>query len=891
MDAPASFGSWLKLRRWTLDLTQDALARQVGCSVVTIRKLESDERRPSRQLAERLADALDIGAHERSRFISLGRAEPTLDATPSPEPLALPTRMHLPLPLTQLIGRRADVAAIKRALLRGATRLLTLAGPPGVGKTHLALHIATEVRPAFPDGVCFVDLAPIRDPDLVLTAIAQALGLREIGDRPLAERLQDYLHGKRLLLLLDNFEQVLAAAPLVVGLLAGGAGLKALITSRAPLHVRGEQVVPVAPLPILDPAQPPAMRALAQNPAVALFVERAQAIQPAFALTEANGAAVAAICARLDGLPLAIELVAARVGVLPLGALLERLDRRLALLTDGPRDLPLRHQTLRAAIAGSYELLDRPAQALFRRLGMFVGGAPLGAIAAVKAGAELREGETETVFLPPDSSALPALLAALVAHSLLGQRPHAEDAPRWTMLETIREYALELLVEAGEATAVQNAHATYFLDLAERAEPELHGPDQVAWLDLLEADNANLRVALDWMLQTGDRERVLRLSGALWWFWSVRGYRSEGRRWLDRILDMVVFDQSNSEQPTAHIARALHAAGHLALLQGDFAAARARLEAGVDIWRGLVTRTSAERHAQQGLVTALTFLILATQFAGDTAAREPLVAEFLTLGDTLDDPRAWAMFLYNRGGWALLQQGNYKEARPQLEQSLALFRPLGDLWHIARVVIDLGLVAMYQEDYEAARTWYTEGLTLAQALKDRELIASALNNLGEVTRCQDDDERAAHLYAESLQLHQDLGNTPETPRLLHNLGYVALHQGDIAQATAYFRESLSLFQQLNMTRGIAENLTGFAAVAASCGRPVEAARLWGAGEALHAMVGTPVWPTDRREHARYQAIARAQLDAASWDAAWQEGRLHPLAQQVALDETARDMTV
>jgi transcriptional regulator with XRE-family HTH domain len=286
MDAPASFGGWLKLRRWTLDLTQDAHARQVGCSVVTIPKLESDERRPSRQIAERLADALGIAPHERASFISLARAQPTLADAPPPDPLpgSAPerTRTNLPLQLTRLIGRKADVAAIRRALLRVATRLLTLTAS-GVGKTRLALHIATEVHPAFADGVCFVELAPIHDPDLVIAAIAQALGLREIGDHPLAESAQDYLHGKRLLLL-DNFEQVVEAAPLVVGLLASGAGLRAL----------------------------------------------------------------------LDGL-----------------------DRRLALLTDGPRDLPLRYHTLRAAIAGSYELLNHPAQGLFRRLGVFVGGGRL----------------------------------------------------------------------------------------------------------------------------------------------------------------------------------------------------------------------------------------------------------------------------------------------------------------------------------------------------------------------------------------------------------------------------------------------------------------------------------------------------------------------------------
>src|SRR5262245_6018136 len=321
MDAPASCGRWLKLRRRTLDLTQDQLARQVGCSVVTIRKLESDERRPSRQIAERLADALRIAPHERPAFISLARTEPypedslALAADLRPSPASQRTRTNLPLPLTRLIGRKQEVAAVRSALLRGDTRLLTLSGPPGIGKTRLAVHLATELRHAFADGVYFVDLAPIRDPELVISAIAHALGIRELASRPLAESLRDYLHARRVLLLLDNFEQVLAAAPRVVELLEGCPGLKAIVTSRARLHVRGERVIPLAPLPLPDRAAPAAVRVLAQNPAVALFVERAQAVQPAFALTTANVPIVAELCTRLEGLPLAIELMAVRVNL------------------------------------------------------------------------------------------------------------------------------------------------------------------------------------------------------------------------------------------------------------------------------------------------------------------------------------------------------------------------------------------------------------------------------------------------------------------------------------------------------------------------------------------------------------------------------------------------
>jgi tetratricopeptide (TPR) repeat protein len=478
-----------------------------------------------------------------------------------------------------------------------------------------------------------------------------------------------------------------------------------------------------------------------------------------------------------------------------------------------------------------------------------------------------------------------AILSALVEHSLIISHAPSDDAPRFTMLETIREYALELLTEYGEAATARQAHAASFLALAERAERELHGPDQVAWLDHLEADHPNLRAALEWMLQTQDVERALKMGRALWWFWSVRGYSSEGRRWLDRILDaaLPLVDATTSKnaigpQLTSNIATALHAAGHLALFQGDFVAARDRLSASAAIWRDLAALAQEERQAQQGLAAALNFLFLTMQFAGDIAVREPIRAEYQTLSASLDDPLVRAMSLFNAGRGALLQEGKYLQARSQLEQSLALFRELGDLWYIAQVLIDLGLVAVYQEDYGAARAWYEEGLILARALKDRSLIATALNNLGEVARCQDDDERAALLYAESLQLHQELGNKPETPRLLHNLGYVALHRGDIPQASAYFRSSLSRFEQLGMARGIAENLAGLAAVAAVSGQAAEAARLWGAAEALHETVGTPIWPTDRREHLRYQALARTELDTASWETAWQQGRASSLEQ-------------
>lgn len=878
MDAPASFGRFLRLRRKILDLTQDELARDVGCSVVTIRKLEADERRPSRQIAERLAGSLRVAAQERAAFISLARAEPYFDESPAPSSETQSISAHarprtnLPTPLTRLIGRKADVAMLRNALSRAETRLVTLVGPPGIGKTRLAIQAATELRDAFADGVYFVGLAAIRDPALVVGAIGQALGLRDSSGQPLVERVQEHLREKRLLLVLDNFEQIVAAAPLVVEVLEGGSGSKALVTSRAALHVRGEQLIPVAPLPLPDVAQTPTPRTLAQNPAVALFVERAKAVMFAFTLTETNAPMIAELCARLDGLPLAIELVAARTRLLPPQALLAQIDQRLALLTDGPRDLPARHRTLRAALAGSYELLDTAAQALFRRLGVFVGGWTLEAATYI---AGTQTGASEHISA---SHPLIAILSTLVGHSLVEQRLPTEAVPRFTMLETIGEYARELLAETGEALAVQRAHAAYFLELAEQAEPELHGPGQVAWLDLLELEHANLRAALTWAIESRNTEWALRLGAALSWFWYVRGYSSEGRRWLDRIVQGVV--PAEMQAHTVHLARALYAAGHLALFQGDFAGARERLQSSVELWRSLVAQHDRENRFHHGLITALVFLCLTAQYQGDMDALATIQDEYAMRSTNVDDARMRAMLLFNQGRGALLQYGDHQAARPYLEQSLALLRPLGDIWYITLVVIDLGLVAVYQEDFHAAQAWYDEGLALARALKDRALEAAALNNLGEVARCRLDVEQAARYYSASLQLHQELGNQPETPRLLHNLGYIALHRGDIARAGSYFQDSLNRFKQLGMWRGIAEGLAGLAAVSAVQGRPVEAARLWGKAEALHEMDGTPVWPSDRREHARYQAVARANLDAAQWDAAWQAGRLNPGASDV-----------
>jgi predicted ATPase/DNA-binding SARP family transcriptional activator len=464
------------------------------------------------------------------------------------QPLLTARRDNLPVPATPLLGRAAELAQIVSLLAQPACRLLTLVGPGGVGKTRLALEVAAKQLSNFDDGAYFVELAPIRDPALVATTIAQVLELREADDQPVASVLKAWLRERELLLLLDNFEQILDAAPLVGELLASCPRLKLLVTSRAPLRIRGEQELPVAPLALPDLAHLPDPQALSRYAAVELFIQRAVSVQPDFRVTSENAPALAAICSRLEGLPLAIELAAARIKLLSPQGILDRLGSRLALLTWGPRDLPARQQTMRHTIAWSYDLLSAEERRLFRRLAIFAGGCTLEA--------------AETVCNVSGDSA-PAVLdgmAALVEQSLLRQDERAEGQPYFTMLETIREYGLEQLVTSGELADVQRRYTSYYVAMAETAEPELRGPHQVAWLDRLEREHDNLRAALARCLATaGQAELGLRLAARLGWFWYLHGHLSEGRRWLQQALA-----QTEHWEHSALRAQAVWIAGALA---------------------------------------------------------------------------------------------------------------------------------------------------------------------------------------------------------------------------------------------------------------------------------------------------------------------------------------
>jgi predicted ATPase/DNA-binding CsgD family transcriptional regulator len=792
----------------------------------------------------------------------------------------------LPSPVSRFIGRERQLEEV--APLIGTSRLVTLTGAGGSGKTRLALEIAGRLRHTFRDGAIFVPLGPVSEPCRVPNAVAQALGIRESPGRTASESVVLALRGQHLLLVLDNLEHLIEAATVVGEWLPACPQLTILATSRERLRLQAERVYPVPPLSLDAPAdgrshggsgghpdtpiEPDGRPVDAASEALRLFVDRARAVQQGFALTEDLAPVIGEICRRLDGLPLAIELVAAQLRVLPPTALLDRLERRLPLLSLGPRDAPARQRTLHDTIAWSYDLLTENERSLFRRLAVFVDGWTLEgaeAVCTTGAGSETgwpREaGPSSPVDAPPT---LVDLLASLVDKSLVLRVGSATSEPRFGMLQTIREYGAERLTGHGEEAIARQAHAGHYLRLVESAAPLLHGPDQIVWLDRLDEEHANLRAALSRCLDTRDAEAGLRLAATLHWFWFVRGHLGEGRAWLERALGAAGWDEVSPDEevsvPPALLARGLYGAGQLALFQGDFVAARVRLTQSASLFRRLGDHG--------GLLHALTFLGAVASHHGDRSTQGAVVDELLALVPTLEGTWDGAALLFNWGRTALLWWRDSEAARARLESSLDQFRAFGDTWYVAMIASDLGGIALMDGDLTAAQAHYEEALALARALKDPLLIATTLNELGEVARARGDLESAATAYAESLRRYERLGQQQGVPRLLHNLGYVALHQGDLDGASAHFGASLDRFRALGVERGVAEALAGLAAVAAARGEAERAARLWGAAEVLHETLDTHPWPADRREYDRTLPLARAALDAPSFTAAWAEGR-------------------
>lgn len=787
----AVFGDLLRQYRNAAHLTQEDLAQRAGLSVDAISLLERGERRrPYRYTMQSLADALGLSQPERIRFETAARKNTVHAEAHSVQFTNLPSQ------LTPFIGREREMEKVQHRLLQPDIRLLTLTGPGGVGKTRLGLEVARQVRDQFADGVCFVALAPISDPALVPSAIAQALGVKQGAGQSVTEALEQYLRERQLLLLLDNFERLLEAGPPIAQLLAACPRLKMLVTSRVVLRLQCEHVCEVPPLTLPAAGHQASPEQLGQYEGIRLFAERARASSSEFMITTENAPAVTELCRQLDGLPLAMELAAARVRLLPPDAMLARLGNRLALLTDGARDLPDRQRTLRATLDWSYDLLSVAERSLFARLAVFVGGWSLEAAEAVCNAAD----EAEVLHH----------MSALVNKSLVKQQADIQHEARFTMLETVREYALERLEESGELERLRRRHAAYFLKTAEEAEFALQGPLQATWLDRLETEHDNFRAALSWSLTfQSDTEMGMRLTGALSHFWYVRGHHGESRMWLQSALER------SSDAITAR-AKVLFGAGQLAWFQGELVRANTLLKESLTLYRDL------ENDA--GAAYALLFL-------GRTA----------------------------------ISQGDYGQGAVLVEESLTLFHQQGNMWGRAWALIVLGAGALSEGSVDWAAATFEESLTLYKNLENMQGMALALIYLGRAAHMQGEVVRSNAILEESLALFKDLGDSRGVAEVLLELGRVARAQGNYVRSLKLCRESLVLSHKLGDKSYIAFCLTALAGVIQATGDARRAARLFGAAQGLLESLGAVLDPSGSREYSNDLAAVHNQLGESAFE--------------------------
>jgi predicted ATPase/transcriptional regulator with XRE-family HTH domain len=860
--ADLTFGEWLKRHRKFYGLTQEDLARQLHCSTILVRKIEAEERRPSAQIVERLAEIFHISPNERKTFLLFARGDPQFvpidprESAPWIEP-APRTHSNVPAPVTSLVGREKELAQVREYIHTDGIRLVTLIGPPGIGKTRLGLETLRQSLSDFPDGVFFIPLDPIEKPSQVASAIFQTLGYVEAKNQFTVEQLMKSIGDKKMLILLDNLEHLIEdSTSLISRLLSACPHLKILTTSRESLRVPGEWLYPVTALAFPKDKTPIDLMEVDNFSALTLFAERAGAVNSDFSLTPENVHTVASICARLDGVPLAIELLASRLRFTSPQGLLEQMNEEFIMSADGRRAISSRQQTLRNAILWSYNLLSSVEQEFLQRLAVFSGGFTMNAAEAIFAGASTKASMSD-------------LVGSLLDKSLLQRSSDEYDLSRFNMLTMIREFGLEQLRTNGQESVIRDRHLAYFIALAEQADQEIHGLDQLAWIERIERNHNNFQAALDWCVTNQYTEYGLRLLGALGWAWWIRGHYSETRYWFDKIRAL-----PGVKDHPAKYALVLNRVGGQSWNVGNDRDAQSLLEESELIWLSL------DEYGEPGLADCLNWMsLVAFDSDGDAAKAGSLVERSIALYTKHADPWGCAMSMLN-AGYVRLDRNRSISPLSWFEESLKRFEQVGDLWGKSNVYQCIGRIYLDQGKYKKARFCFEQQMTIDQSLRNISGIIYGLSDIGHLYLWQGDADKAEEYYQKSLATCWQYGLEPDRA-VLFFLGMLSLHQNDFRVALQRFIDLYKSAEANDKKRDVLNLLSGLAATAGGTNQFERSAILSGAAQVILDEIGYKYPGFFRAVFDRHLQVARDRLGERIFHELASEGRAMTMERAIA----------